>query len=418
MPRRFRPRKQWWDAAMIAIIVAIALTGSGSTGGLVPLALGILVVAWFAMGRWAVEPSAVRYRWLWGAGFVIVLTAALMVLCSRQPIAAILLFVACPYAWNWTNRLWAIILANAAVAAGVGAGDAWYAGWTRSGVVNGAKAAAVYLLFSLAMGAWIRHIENFGRERGRLQAQLDAVNDEVVEMQRRAGAAAERERLAHEIHDTLTQTLTGVVMMAEEAGRQLTADPLHPDAARTIALVEHSARQALAETRAIIAEGQAPGVGPAGLPDRLDRLMHEFAEQTGLSAQFSCRPTRPVLERPDEVILLRAAQEALANIRKHANARCVEMSLEQDAGNTTLTVHDDGRGFPTDVDVATSSGYGLRGIQSRLALADGCFDLNTGTAGTELRIILPRDGDAHFVAVSEDRAAGARDGTVDAKSIA
>lgn len=393
-------RHLWWDvavtgtAAACGVIVA-AQAGPERVGGL--LALCGILAAWFACGRWALRPASPRDRtWadprLRGAAFVAIAVLLLAVLCRADPSSAAMLAVFCPYAWNWSWRRRDIVTANVLFAAAAAVGTAWGLGWTGDGWMRGGISAAASLLFSLVMGVWIGRIASAARREGQLQAELAAAHDELAELHRRAGAAAERERLARELHDTLTQTLTGIVMLAERTGEQLADDdsPASDGPAGTVGLLERTARQALAETRAIIAEGSAPGVGSEGLPARLDRITRSFATETGVTARFSASPPAPVLDRPTEVVLLRAAQEALANIRKHAGAGAVRVELRQDAHDTALVVADDGRGFPETVDAAQRRGSGLRGIRSRLALSDGQLHVTTGTTGTELRVCLPR----------------------------
>ena len=80
--------------------------------------------------------------------------------------------------------------------------------------------AGFSVAFAIALGLWIASIVEYGEERARLLAELTAAQAEVEALSRDRGAAEERERLAREIHDTLAQTLAGLVILAERAGRQ------------------------------------------------------------------------------------------------------------------------------------------------------------------------------------------------------
>jgi signal transduction histidine kinase len=166
-------------------------------------------------------------------------------------------------------------------------------------------------------------------------------------------------------------------MLAQRASRELAAGTLEPG---HIDVLEENARAALAETRALVASSASPGLDD-GLASALERLGARFERETGIIVTVQADATAFVA-RDTEVVLLRCAQEGLANVRKHAAAHSVTVSLT----GRTLRVIDDGTGF--DV-TAPSAGYGLAGMRERLALVGGSVQITTASSGTVLEVEVP-----------------------------
>ena len=172
---------------------------------------------------------------------------------------------------------------------------------------------------------------------------------------------AERERLAREIHDTLAQGFTSVVVLLELAESDVDTDPAA--ARRRLATARETARQNLAEARALVAALSPADLQAAPLPEAIGRLVDRFGAETGLPARLAVTGEPQPLAANREVVLLRSAQEALANVRKHAGAGRVEVSLDCTATGTSLAVLDDGSGFDP---AAPTGGYGLAGMRRRV----------------------------------------------------
>lgn len=197
----------------------------------------------------------------------------------------------------------------------------------------------------------------------------------------------ERERLARDIHDTLAQTLAGLTLIAERAGRQF-GDGRPEAAAESIATVERLSRDALAEARGLVAR-MAAVPSDAALGDAVDRLVDRFRAEVGLTIDLDLDlDSAGAVSREAQLVILRCLQEALANVRKHAAATHVGVRVEtDDDGSALLTVSDDGRGFDPD---AVRSGFGLDGMGDRVALAGGELDVASDPgAGTTLTVRLP-----------------------------
>ena len=241
------------------------------------------------------------------------------------------------------------------------------------------------MTFSIALGLWITSIAVRSHERQRLLDERRATQDELAMVSRDAGVSSERERLAREIHDTIAQDLTGLVLTTQRARREL-ADGALPALDEQLAILEENARSALAETRALVAATAPIGLATGGIGDALDRLGARFARETGLAVTVSATGL-PALDRDTEVVLLRCAQEGLANVRKHARAGAASLTVAADDDEVTLEVRDDGSGFDPG---ALSAGFGLSGMRERLALVDGRLAVASGATGTTLTVTLPR----------------------------
>jgi signal transduction histidine kinase len=149
--------------------------------------------------------------------------------------------------------------------------------------------------------------------------------------------------------------------------------------------VEQVARDNLAEARALVAAFGPAALADSTLAEALDRLGERFGAETGVQVDVRLEATAGV-GRDTEVVLLRAAQEALANVRKHARAGRVLLRLTDDGAQVTLEVADDGDGLPPDV----ADGVGLRGMRERAVAGGGTLDVTGGPGhGTTVRLVLP-----------------------------
>src|SRR5215469_3773148 len=222
------------------------------------------------------------------------------------------------------------------------------------------------IAFSIAFGAWIMRIINQSAERAELIAQLEQTRAELAEANREAGVLAERERLASEIHDTIAQGFTSIVMLAAAADAVIESDPAQ--AKKQLELVDRTARENLAEARALVA-GLAPtALTSATLSDALARLTDRAGQELGITAEFSMTGPPASLGTGTEVVLLRVCQEALSNVRKHAKARSVRVWLRYRDDGVSLEIADDGVGFDSAL---VGEGFGLRGMRTRVAEIGG-----------------------------------------------
>ncbi|SNX57056.1 signal transduction histidine kinase [Streptomyces sp. TLI_55] len=243
--------------------------------------------------------------------------------------------------------------------------------------------SVVTFVFSVAIGSWIIRIIEQSQERAELIAELDASRHEVARLSAAHGALAERERMAREIHDTLAQGFTSLLMLTQAVEAELETDVAQ--ARRHLSLMDETARQNLAEARALVAGGAPADLDGASLPDALRRLAarHDAAlEVTG--------PVRALPAGP-EVVALRACQEALSNARKHAgSSAAVSIVVAYADASLTVSVRDDGGGFDPS---SATGGYGLAGLRARAAEVGGTTGIHSAPGdGTTVTVRLPVPG--------------------------
>ncbi|WP_333894059.1 sensor histidine kinase [Mycolicibacterium gadium] len=222
------------------------------------------------------------------------------------------------------------------------------------------------------------------RQLAALVSELAATRAESARLSRAAGTAAERERLAREIHDTLAQGFTSIVMLAQAVEPELETDTAA--AKRHVELIGATARENLAEARAMVAE-LTPSPLEETLPAAIQRQCDRLAAETDAAVTARIADDLPTQSMAADVVLLRATQEAFANIRKHAQASAVTVDLAPSASGVRLTVTDNGIGM----DNGHPEGFGLRGMRARVAQVGGAMTVSTGSGGgTTLTVEVPR----------------------------
>jgi signal transduction histidine kinase len=240
--------------------------------------------------------------------------------------------------------------------------------------------ALIAFVFSAAVGGWIIRIIEQSQERAELIAELDVSRHEISRLSAAHGALAERERMAREIHDTLAQGFTSLVMLIQAVEAELDHDL--PQARRHLALMDETARQSLAEARALVAGGAPADLDGASLPDAFRRLAARHEATLDVTG-----PARPLPAAP-EVVARHTCQEALANARKHAGSSAtVGIALSYTDEALTVAVRDDGCGFDPDT---VTGGYGLAGLRARATEAGGTAQVRSAPGdGTTVTVRLP-----------------------------
>ncbi|WP_236735288.1 sensor histidine kinase [Mycolicibacterium peregrinum] len=216
------------------------------------------------------------------------------------------------------------------------------------------------------------------RQRQRLAetvAELAASRAEAARLSREAGVAAERERLAREIHDTLAQGFTSIVALAQAVQAESDIDPAA--AARHVELIRNTARDNLAEARTMVTRLTPAALEEGSLPAALRRQCERLAAETGIAVDLHIDDDLPPLGMAADVVLLRSAQEAMTNVRRHSQASELRVHLEPVPHGVRLSLSDNGIGLqPDHVD-----GFGLRGMQARLDQVGGTLTLSVPDGG-------------------------------------
>jgi len=348
------------------------------------LACGALLLAmaiWYVLvGRPTLaQPSVVRGL-IFQAGILALFVPALALVTGTS----FLLFGLCPLAYM---TLRTNIAHGAVVVLGMAPTVVFY-------VITGDRQLALKTLlpisvlviaFSIIISIAMDRIERRSAERAALIEELASTRAEVERLAREAGIAHERQRLAGEIHDTVAQGLSSVVMLVQAADAALEPDPAA--ARQHLALAARTARENLAETRAIVAALTPTPLAGASLAEALSRLGQRFQDETGVPVTVAVAGGGRPLPTAVEVVLLRAAQEALTNARRHAAAQGASVTLTFDPDQIILEVRDDGAGFDP---CAASPGYGLPTMRGRIEQVGGELTIHSAPSqGTTIRAEVP-----------------------------
>ena len=278
---------------------------------------------------------------------------------------------------------------GAAVVLVVAAGWIWQLTQQRGTVPWPAVAAVcVFAAGTLLSVAYMASVVRQSRERQQLIEQLQATRAELAAAERQAGTLAERQRLARDLHDTLTQGFASVVLLLEAAQESLA---LGRPVERHIAQALRSARDNLAESRRVVWALRPRPLASQPLPQALEELTGRLGEETGLRAETVVTGTARHLPAHVEEALLRIVQEALANVRKHAAASRVTVTLSYLDDVAMLDVHDDGIGFDHAATVAgTAGGLGLHAMAERVAALGGSLAVESAPGeGTTIAVEVP-----------------------------
>lgn len=196
----------------------------------------------------------------------------------------------------------------------------------------------------------------------------------------------ERNRLAREMHDTLGHRLTVAIVQLEGAEQLVDKKPQR--AQEMVATVKEQMRAALSELRSAVATLREPLQADLSLANALKSLGKNFQAATNIEVQMAFAHNLPQFPDTYRVAIYRAAQEALTNVQRHAQAKHIRMSLllnEKEGIN--LTLRDDGIGLPENADLL---GFGLLGIKERADQLGGVMRLEANPdGGAQICLCLP-----------------------------
>jgi signal transduction histidine kinase len=369
-----------WDGFFAVVLTAVGGAVLFADDVSLPRRLGAaaaiagIAVVYAAFGRRLVRADTER-----GRAVAVVLTESLLfavaVACSA--FSAFLLFAMVPMiflAVRMRLAVWFVIAVNLVpVLIGMVAD-----GLTDRVLADLAPTAVISTVFALWLGYWVSRVIDQSKERAGLIAELEQSRAEVARLSHDAGVAAERARLAGEIHDTLAQGFTSIIALLQAADPQLKDERL--------ALAVRTARENLAEARTLVAALSPSALTSGSLPDAVRRQATRFTEESGIPATVRLTGEARELPTAAEVVLLRATQEALANVRRHAGAGKVEVLLAYAETTVRLVVRDDGCGF----DPAAGAGFGLRGMRVRAEQVAGALRVKSDPGdGTTIELEVP-----------------------------
>jgi signal transduction histidine kinase len=378
--------RRWMGLAVaVLVLVTVAVTFSEdmpfSHYQAVPVAAAIMAVAW------AVELVGVPWPRL-ALIAAVVLPNAWLTLMGH--FGANYLFLLLLVAWvelvgNRAERAAALVLSLATLGLGIAVNAA-------DGAVNWGSwiSYLVIVLMAWSMGLVLRRQDRLVAELAlamERQAAITVENERLHERARQAAVLEERERLARELHDSVTQSLYAVSLHAEAAGRALADGEAEP-VASNLADIRETVQEALGEMRLLLFELRPPLLQEHGLAAALQTRLRAVEARAGLATAFEGEDADRL--RPEtEQELYRVAQEALNNVIKHAHASRARVRLEVCADRAALEVVDDGVGF--EPALRGGDGYGLPGMRERAARLGGTLRVESAPgAGTRVRVEVPR----------------------------
>ncbi len=229
-------------------------------------------------------------------------------------------------------------------------------------------------------------LAELSEQRRQALADLEAVQEENAGLQqqllaqaREAGVLDERERMAREIHDTIAQGLTGIITQLEAAEH---AKGRPDDWRRHLDNAVKLARDSLSEARRSLEASGPVALVDTSLPDALTEVAQRWATLTDVPVEVTTTGDPVPLHPEIEAALLRTAQEALANVGKHANASRVGVTLSYMGDVVTLDVRDDGIGFAVpDGAGERGTGFGLTAMRQRVSRVAGTLAIESEPGG-------------------------------------
>jgi len=379
---------------MLVIASALSVALSGLTASMViTLAVAGLAGAWM-LWAFTLHPQW-RNRPRWMAVFFAVLVVLMAVLVIRAPLYGFFSFTGyfftfwLPFGWPRMLGVAAVGLTSATSQDGglpqpTAAAIAVYAGLI---VANTVIAGAILWFTYVAAEQHDRRketMDQLSEANRKLQATLEenaGLHEQLLAQAREAGIHDERQRMAREIHDTLAQSLAGIITQlqaADQAGQ-------HGERRRHLEAAQQLARDGLTEARRSVHELRPEPLQGGRIGDALTSVAERWSALHRIEAAvMATGPSRPMPSEA-ELVLLRIAQEALANVARHAAARRVVLTLSYIGDQVTLDIRDDGTGFDPAAVAAgqpgPGGGFGLTAMRQRVEGLAGTLTIESEPGG-------------------------------------
>ncbi|HEV2461492.1 MAG TPA: sensor histidine kinase [Ktedonobacterales bacterium] len=364
-------------------------------GGLVSVALGVLVLAAGAGGPFVADGQVGARRWRFGSLFWRLALSYLVVSFMVALIAIYASRYEGPFGFlrhsalvDFFNRLYdnttngQILLVMGICLIGVLTGALLSRNLTRR-LHTIAEAADAWSQGDFRAAAR----DPSGDELGRLARDLNRMAEQVrtlLATREELAVVEERNRLARELHDTVKQHVFANALLVRAARKQLDRDP--ETAKRHLCEAEELAEQTQQELIALIQALRPAALADKGLVAMLGDYAREWSERSGIAVDLRVQGERATPLDVEEA-LYRVVQEALANIARHSGAAHAEIGLAWDDERLRLTVSDDGRGF--DVADAEGKGLGLASMRERVQALGGALSLSSGSGETRVEACVP-----------------------------
>lgn len=356
--------------ALLAAKLVTLATGIQSGGGAVSYALAPL---------WTL-PLAWRSRFPLAVAAVVstAYVAELVLAGYHDSVVALAVIVIVPYSLGAHAASTRRLVAGMAL---VVASGLWSTAAQGHVHATGLLGDAVVLFGPLFAGLWVRQ----QRSRAQMLEQLAEQLGREREERARAAVAEERTRIARELHDEVAHAMSVIAVQADAAEGALARDPALVEP--PLLAIRQTAREALTEMRRVLGAlrgDERPELAPEPGLARAGALV-EQTRATGLEVELRIEGEPAPLPPALDLAAYRVLQEGLTNVRKHSDARRVEVVLRYGSDAVGVEVRDDGDGSRA----GDGSGHGLAGIRERVALLGGEFVAGPRTRGFALRVTLP-----------------------------
>lgn len=359
---------------LVAVLLAVGMVGAWREtlavwlGGLFS-AVYVAGTTWHNRGR----PVSRAAGWVWlavvcGLWVVMTLVTATYVWLLFPLVFLILALVPVPLGPVLAVAAWGVAVTATAPVYGVG----------------GVLGPAIGTVLAIVIYYSYQGLKREGEHYRALAENLAATRSELAASQHEAGVLEERARLAREIHDTVAQGLSSIVLLSRAARKSALSNP--QATADALEVVEKTARDNLDQARRFVT-GEIISDQP--LERRIKELATQAeARQRALGHPFAVRcHVAPGIKDPAASVAERVVREALSNVVRHAQASKAVVTVEQVGSEVTVDVFDNGRGG------TITPGYGLRGLRARVEEAGGTMTIESGPNGTVIAARLK--GDVH-----------------------
>jgi signal transduction histidine kinase len=384
-------------AALAASVLLVTVNSFIDAVPQQPLAVGFalsgLVMAWIA---WFVtlHPEWEQRRPLMVLFFVVLLTIV-YVLIWASPLYGFFGWSVYIFAGYSLRGRWRLL---GAAGVAVSAAISQLSGYSIFADAEGRAVFLVVVLINIAIGTGMTHLavssQEQAEERARMIEELAAANSklaaavtenaglhaQLLTQAREAGVLDERQRMAGEIHDVLAQGLTGIVTQLEAADA---AAARPADWRRHLGAAKRLARDSLTEARRSVQALRPQNLDEAALPEAIGEVVEGWSALHGVNAELITTGTPKPLLPEIETTLLRTAQEALANVARHAAAQRVALTLSYMEDMVTLDVRDDGAGFDPSAprEPGPEGGFGLSAMRERVVRIAGTLEVESEPGG-------------------------------------
>ena len=238
------------------------------------------------------------------------------------------------------------------------------------------------LIISTIIGAFISSIIIQSTERQRLIDDLTQSRANLMRVEREAGRLTERQRLARDIHDTLAQHFTSIIMHLSAAKHS------NPESVQSeVQQAEDAAREGLDEIRRIVWDMQPEQIEKASLVEAVEELAARWSAENSVQVKMKVTGTPHSLTSSAETALLRISQEAMHNIHKHAQAKNVNITFSFMEDMFVMDIADDGLGFePSKI----KNGFGMKTMRDRAEELSGTLTIESEQGiGTAIAVSIP-----------------------------